>query len=121
MNTSLAKGSAGGQHWLARLIDHQETYGPHIVAHALQAIPNFTSILDIGAGSGRDLAIAASINPRAQRFAVECHPSSIVALQHGGVEVVNLDLEKESLPHDDCSLDVVMANQVLEHQGNFLD
>jgi len=74
----------------------------------------FGSIVDLGAGGGADLAIAAEVCPSAKRYAVETYPPNVEKLK-AMHEVLALNLERDPLPFANESLDVVMSNQVLEH------
>ncbi len=110
---SAVPGGDGGQHPLAAFTDQAETYGAHVVRRFLVMASPFGSILDIGAGSGRDLALARSVQPMASRHAVEIYPPD--SLREACDDIIAVDIERERLPFSDESLDVVMANQVLEH------
>lgn len=115
--TELSKpipGSTGGQSILGRLIDHTETYGPHIIRSFLSSLTDVQTVVDIGAGPGRDLKIARDIFPTAKTIAIENYPEYISKLQ-GIDEVFPANIERDSLPFGDESMDVMMANQVLEH------
>jgi SAM-dependent methyltransferase len=74
-------------------------------------------VLDLGAGTGADLAnVAAALGPeRCQLAGIESHPRAARALAAQGVAVHALDLEKEPFPFPDGTVDLVLANQVLEH------
>jgi SAM-dependent methyltransferase len=106
-------GSVGGQHWLGRLIDHRETYGPTVIPKFLQYAAPFNSVLDIGAGPGRDLGFASKIQPNARRFAIEVAPPP--ELFQIADFLFRLNIERDLLPFEKESLDVLIANQVLEH------
>lgn len=108
-------GGAGSRHWLTGCIDPDETYGPHVIEHMLRSVGRFDDILDIGAGGGRDLSIAATVAPQSRLHAVECYPPNIERLSLRGIHVARIDIEQERLPYDDGCMDVVIANQVLEH------
>ena len=86
-------GARGGQHWLARFIDHRESYGPHIMQAFMSKINPFQTVVDIGAGGGRDLSIAMSVCPDAKTIAIEA--SNEYAKNLSGtvdeVEVINLE------------------------------
>ncbi len=56
-------GEAGGQHILAALVDHGETYGPQVVDRFVSALPPIQLAVDLGAGHGRDLQIIARAHP----------------------------------------------------------
>jgi SAM-dependent methyltransferase len=98
---------------LAGLSDFAEAYGAHVVREFLERARPFDSVLDIGAGSGRDLASARDVQPNARRLAVEIHPGD--ELRAVADEILAIDIEREALPFEDGSVELVMANQVLEH------
>jgi 2-polyprenyl-3-methyl-5-hydroxy-6-metoxy-1,4-benzoquinol methylase len=96
------------------LIDRRLNYGRNNIAAFLRKAAPFSNIVDLGAGLGADLDIAAEICPSAVRFALETYPPNIEVLkQHH--EVISINLEREALPFKDESMDVVMINQVMEH------
>ena len=106
-------GERGGDHPLAAFVDNSETYGPHVIASYLASIAPFDSVMDVGAGGGRDLGAAKTLCPSAKLTAVDACPSEALRALANSVHV--LDIEHDRLPARDESLDVVMANQVLEH------
>lgn len=106
-------GQTGGQHWLVARADQAETYGPHVVRRFLERAAPYANVLDIGAGSGRDLALARSVQPDAELHAVEVRPPA--SLLEVTDRVVGIDIERNPLPFGDETLDLVMANQILEH------
>jgi len=97
------------------MIDRSLNYGRPIVRRFLEAARPFGEVLDIGAGKGEDLLGARAIEPACRLHAVEVHPPNVEVLRGHGVEVVGLDLERERLPFADGRIDVVIANQILEH------
>jgi SAM-dependent methyltransferase len=97
------------------MIDRSLNYGRPVVRRFLEDARPFRSVLDIGAGRGADLLAARGVEPAAALHAVELWPPNVLALQQAHVHVVGLDLEREQLPFESASLDVVIANQVLEH------
>ena len=72
-------------------------------------------MLDVGAGGGADLESARAVEPEARRLAIEVWPPNVERLRATGVEVHALDLERDRLPFADGTIDVVIANQILEH------
>jgi len=72
-------------------------------------------ILDIGAGHGDDLLIAKKHNPRAELHAIEVYKPYVVELVKKGIEVHSVNLEVDNLPFETESVDIVIANQILEH------
>jgi SAM-dependent methyltransferase len=113
--TGTPKGSVGGAHAMARFIDHDETYGPQVVEAMLRAAMPFSTLVDVGAGMGRDLGIARAVCPHGALHAVECYPDNVRLLRERGCTVHAVNIEEESLPFADESIDVVLSNQVLEH------
>jgi ubiquinone/menaquinone biosynthesis C-methylase UbiE len=97
------------------MIDRQLNYGRRVVASFLSKIAPYESVLDIGAGSGRDLAAAQRVCPSAERFAVESFPPNVQVLKSQAVKVSAANIEREALPFADESISVVMSNQTLEH------
>ncbi len=74
-------------------------------------------ILDIGCGTAEDLQ---NIRMAARGISLELHGVEVdnrlaAAAREAGVEVCSLDVEREPLPWDDATYDIVIANQVLEH------
>lgn len=95
-----------------------ETNGRHVIApwaiDFLRSRPG-SSMLDVGAGRGRDLLAVREAVPDAKLHAVEGYPDSVAHLINNGVEVVDLNLERDPLPFPDKSMDLVICNQVFEH------
>jgi SAM-dependent methyltransferase len=96
------------------MIDRSLNYGRHHIRAFLRDSPG-DDVLDLGAGGGVDLAAAREVKPGARLHAVEVHPPYAAELEARGIRVHRLDLERERLPLSDESVDVVIANQVLEH------
>lgn len=113
--TGTPKGSVGGAHAMARFIDHDETYGPQVVEAMLRAAMPFSTVVDVGAGAGRDLGIARAVCPHGALHAVECYPDNVRLLRERGYTVHAVNIEEDPLPFADESIDVVLSNQVLEH------
>lgn len=97
------------------MIDRSLNYGRHLIERYLRLSLPFRSVLDIGAGQGHDLLSAKRLVPDAVLFAVETCPDFLPALRQNGIGVSATDIEKERLPFENGALDVVVANQVLEH------
>ena len=72
-------------------------------------------ILDVGAGGGGDLLCARSYNPSCELHAIEVYPPYQQTLERSGIIVHPVDIERERFPFPNESVDVVIANQVLEH------
>lgn len=101
------------------MIDRSLNYGRHLIqnfsAVALHGAPQAPKVLDIGAGSGADLALVQKVAPKADLHGVEIFPKNVSILKSLGVTTHALNLELDPLPFENESLDLVIANQVLEH------
>jgi SAM-dependent methyltransferase len=72
-------------------------------------------ILDIGAGLGKDLDKLKVKFPKARTLGVECNGQSVFELRKNGHEVIEIDIERDVLPLPDSSVDLIVANQIMEH------
>jgi len=71
--------------------------------------------VDLGCGYGDDLALVLKHNPSAESIGIDFGLWNQERLTSRGIKLLSLDIEKEPLPFADDSLDLVIANQVLEH------
>jgi ubiquinone/menaquinone biosynthesis C-methylase UbiE len=95
-------------------VDKQLNYGRSIIEmYAKQKI--YKSVLDLGAGQGIDLDIFKKAQPSIKTFAVENWTSNQDILKSKGHSLCGHDIEKDVLPFDDCSIDCIIMNQILEH------
>jgi SAM-dependent methyltransferase len=99
-------------HPLIGLVDHNETYGRHVIRDFLRKVSPQT-VIDVGAGPGTDLSTVHEIHPYARLIAVDfkSHPG-IRDIAH---EHHELDVERHSLPFADETIDLIISNQTLEH------
>lgn len=105
------------------MIDRELNYGRHLIESfaysALQGQGTSPRILDIGAGSGTDIALVKKSTERlkqsAELIAIESYAPNVERLKAMGTTTYGLDLEKQCFPFQNESLDLVVANQVLEH------
>ncbi|WP_242927112.1 class I SAM-dependent methyltransferase [Pontibacter vulgaris] len=98
------------------MIDRNLNYGRNIIERYLASEGDRPKvILDLGAGQGADILIAQRVNPSASLHAVECYGPYIEILNSKGIQVHSLNIESNPLPFDNESVDVVIANQILEH------
>ena len=97
------------------MIDKNLNYGRHLIKGFTLKTPDNAKILDIGAGLGSDLFIVKKNNQAVHLFGVECYPKYQEALRSQGISVVGINIEKDRLPFDDESIDLVICNQVFEH------
>ncbi len=99
------------------IIDRSLNYGRHLISHFF-SLANHASmkvILDVGAGQGSDLLLARAHNPAAELHAIDVYPANQRALRENGMIVHPLNIERDTFPFADESVDVVIANQILEH------
>jgi len=97
------------------MIDRQLNYGRHLIKKFIKNSAGSKIIIDLGAGGGGDLLIAKEIFPDAELHAVEVYTPYVEALNKQSITVHQLNIERDTLPFQDNSVDVIIANQVLEH------
>lgn len=95
-------------------VDHAETYGRHILERVLQRV-EVSSCVDLGCGGGDDLAIVKKRFPGANCVGVDWGDGHRETLARKGMASVSMDIERQALPFEAESIDLVIANQVLEH------
>lgn len=108
-------GQKGGQHPLAALVDHAQTYGPDVIERFVGQLHGIDSALDIGAGLGRDLRAIKRAHKGIHTIAIEAGTDYAKQLRGVADEVHTLDIEREPLPLGNASVDLIVANQILEH------
>jgi SAM-dependent methyltransferase len=73
-------------------------------------------ILDIGMGRGDDrLNIKRSCSVPLELHGIECYPPNVKHAQQQGIVVHSLDIERDRFPYADASVDLIVANQIIEH------
>ena len=97
------------------MVDRSLNYGRHHIADFLKKSEPARLIVDLGAGHGTDLAIARANRPESALAAIECWPPYVEEMTQQGIAVHSLNIEKDRLPFDDKTVDIVIANQILEH------
>jgi SAM-dependent methyltransferase len=95
-------------------VDKKLNYGRHIISKFAKE-SHYKSVLDLGAGQGLDLDIFKKYQPDIKAYAVESWASNIKILEKKGYIVCGRDIEKETLPFKDNSIDCIVLNQILEH------
>jgi SAM-dependent methyltransferase len=108
-------GSSGGSHPLARFTDQRETYGPFVVEQLVRSLSDLRVVVDLGAGSGRDLEIVRRLHAQAKLIAVEGGEEYARSLTGKADEIYVANIERDELPLADGQADLIIANQVLEH------
>jgi len=97
------------------LIDRSLNYGRHLISAYLEASKPFHSVVDLGAGRGADLRLARAALAATQCYGVEVFAPYAKELASADFAVLQTDIEHESLPFSENSVDVIIANQILEH------
>lgn len=102
---------------LANIIDRQLNYGRDCISEFLSGShnKNFNRVLDIGAGHGDDLLLVKKFNSRAECNGIEIYEPYAEELRKKGIIVHSLNIEYDKYPFDSESLDLVIANQIIEH------
>jgi SAM-dependent methyltransferase len=74
-------------------------------------------VLDVGLGECEDLLAirAATAGHPLNLYGVEFDPSRIARAHGHGIDVLTVNLERQTIPLEDASLDVVLSNHVIEH------
>jgi SAM-dependent methyltransferase len=108
-------GGSGGSHPIARFTDQRETYGPHVVEQLVSGLHNLDLVVDLGAGTGRDLQIVRRLHPNAKLVAIEAGQEYARALNGKADQIFVANIERDRLPLADCQADLIIANQILEH------
>ena len=114
---------SGLRAWVTRLKAGTEdlNYGREVVtAMGLAVIagrPPPARVLDLGMGSGIDLTnLRRAAGPDAvSLFGVDIDPGNLAAARGLGITGVSLDIERARFPFENGALDLVIANQVIEH------
>lgn len=108
-------GSSGVHHPLNLLTDPNENYGARVIDRFVRKLKPLTTAVDLGAGNARDLNIVRRYHPQAKLIAVESGIEYARQLE-GKVDQVHVaNIERDRLPLPDESVDLFIANQVLEH------
>jgi SAM-dependent methyltransferase len=97
------------------MIDRSLNYGRHHISRFLRQAGEAAAIVDLGAGKGADLAAARLVYPQAALYGVESWTPYVETLSAQGISVCQLNIEHAPLPFADQSVDIFIANQVLEH------
>jgi SAM-dependent methyltransferase len=96
------------------IVDHNETYGRHILERLVKSV-KISKCADIGCGAGNDLSIVKRYYPDAELFGIDFDSGNSERLKSLSIKPVAADIEKDSLPFGNETLDLIIANQVLEH------
>lgn len=77
------------------------------------------NILDVGLGQAIDILNIKNIlearNKSYRLYGLEYYEPNIINAEKNGIKVYSFDLEKDMMPFEDGSMDIIVMNQVLEH------
>lgn len=96
------------------MVDRSLNYGRHLVARFVRGL-DVSIAVDLGPGQGDDMRIVRAAHPTARLIGLEAYAPYAERLRAEGFEVVSLDLERDRLPFEDGSVDLIVANQIFEH------
>jgi len=96
------------------IVDHDETYGRHILEQTIQET-HISKCIDLGCGEGSDLSIVKKYHPNAKLTGVDFGLWNREKLADLGISPMEINIENEKLPFKNESIDFVIANQILEH------
>jgi len=97
------------------MVDKKLNYGRHNIEDFAKQIKGCNNIVDIGAGSGDDLMIYKKHSPSANLMALEGYEPNVLTLEAKGIKTYMHNLEADKFPFDNKSIDLINANQILEH------
>ena len=96
------------------VVDHRETYGRHVLERFVRGSEVDTCV-DLGCGSGDDLMVVRRLNPNARCIGIDHGDWNRDLLRSKGLEHAVADVEHQPLPFENESVDLIIANQFLEH------
>jgi ubiquinone/menaquinone biosynthesis C-methylase UbiE len=96
------------------IVDHDETYGRYVLQNMIKG-KKIGKCVDLGCGSGDDLKIVGKMNPGSELTGIDFGGWNFDKLLSLGITPISLNIERERLPFEDESIDLVIANQILEH------
>lgn len=96
------------------IVDHNETYGRHIL-EKIAKTNKFHKCVDIGCGGGTDLMTIKKYNPNAELIGIDYGSWNSDKLSQQNIIPLSVNIERENMPFEDGSVDIFIANQILEH------
>lgn len=106
--------SRGANHPLLRFVSAEEQYGRHIIKSFAKKI-SANNVCDLGVGTGADLIIFKKYHPKIKLYGVDFTNKLMDDPLLRGVNLQIKNIEDEPLDLPDESIDVFIANQILEH------
>ncbi len=103
-----------GQASRLTIVDHEETYGRHVLERIVGNI-DIETCVDLGCGTGSDLRTVQAQKPSAKLYGIDFGNWNLDLLSRHQISPLSLDIEKDVFPFKDNGVDFFIANQVLEH------
>ena len=102
---------------LGGIIDRNLNYGRHLIDRFFHdtSFDAASTLLDLGAGAGDDLLLARKNLPDAKLHAIEVYPPYQDLLRGKGIVVHSINIERDRFPFENVTVDIIIANQILEH------
>ncbi len=104
-------------------VPYSDNYGRDVIEQWLRIIASSEqriSCLDIGCGTGQDLAIVKKVCNGAILYGVDIDQANLDQCTRLGIRTGRVNLETERMSFPDESFDLVIANQVFEHLKNWV-
>ena len=112
------------ENYLVKLRQGKEylDYGRSVISIMVDKYVNdnnlgFFKILDIGAGGGVDLQnIKKKLkNKNYFLYGIDNYKPNVDILKANGIDAYSINIEREKFPFEDHTMDIVIANQIIEH------
>jgi SAM-dependent methyltransferase len=71
--------------------------------------------VDLGCGAGEDVSVVGRNNPGCRCIGIDFNSKNRETLAHRGIELLEVNIENQVLPLESETVDLIIANQVLEH------
>lgn len=100
---------------LLYLVDNNEQYGRHIIESFINKIIRIENACDIGVGYGNDMQILSKKFPESKLYGIDFTENNKSILEEKNISLYSLNIEKDPLPFPGNHLDLIIANQIIEH------
>jgi ubiquinone/menaquinone biosynthesis C-methylase UbiE len=100
---------------LEKQMDYTLDYGRDIIRDFLIKLSPYKNLVDIGAGGGDDFNISKEICSTATFIGIDSNINCMNTLKAQGIKPFCFNIERTIFPFENESIDIFLANQVLEH------
>ena len=114
--SKINKNNLYGAHSIFKDKDYEENYGRHLIYKFFKN-KKFKTVLDIGCGNGDDLLEMQKISKNIKCYGIDfnLNKNKTLKLKNKNINAIKLNIEAQKFPIKSNTVDVVIANQVLEH------